>query len=490
MSDEQGKKSFVFSGETSLPEKTSLVASIWYEGQERLETRSYSIVQKGKFSFHYGPVLKPFPSGKYVWKIQKNASSEILYEKIYYQGSFAQKQKEIREEMSFWESWLNDIVAYKAFLEKHNREILPKKSPQTTEEQKQRLNEIYIRFYKLESQLKERKSEYSLPRFEDGYWKGFSLLEDLAKYRDVNVLRYINHFSISWESLPANAKKIPDIQDYRAEFQKYEAILPKQIIAIQKSLPLPANITEKELEEDIFWLNQIFKDLTIESQQAQKNFHAEQWRIAIQGIEEEIENFGLRVGDYESTLLSSLYPFLLDDLKALYENIKAIANFYKTKLPQKDAAQKAPIEANIEKLRTTIQKILDAINSKKIKEKEAREIAWKSMQKSISSLPVLHEEAQRGLKIVSLQEFLPWLEIYKAQKVRAEQDLTVGKAFFSDLYILSIRTLVWMDSRLEFHRKILEGKLSQDDQKIKIHLKKIDMQILLLLEHIQKEAVK
>lgn len=63
LSDEQGKKSFVFSGETSLPEKTSLVASIWYEGQERLETRSYSIVQKGKFSFHYGPVLKPFPSG-------------------------------------------------------------------------------------------------------------------------------------------------------------------------------------------------------------------------------------------------------------------------------------------------------------------------------------------------------------------------------------------------------------------------------------------
>lgn len=489
----------ILAGECDLPDKTALLGSIWFEDQERIETRSHQTVKKGKFIFSYGPFVGLLPAGKYVWKVQSDSFAKYTcfpHEKVYYHRSFQQKQSEIRAEMLFWQKWLEEIQVYQDSLKKSYLEICQEKNKNNLEKIRQHIQDAYSDFRRLENQIKQKQDVF--PRFPEPLWKATSILQTISQYLDTTALRIFLYFSMPIEkNFSELLKKIPDPVSQTLELKKLEAKTSGEISSLHKSLPLPSNLKEKELQEDLLWLNEIFKNLTTEYNQSQKKFYKEQWQIAMKAWQEEIENYGFRIQDYSLSPLALQYPELLEDLKTLHENIKNIAILYnediyrKAKLPLPGARKaSATIEKSLEALRSTMQKLLKQLEQQKSQEEYAREKAWKEMHKGIALLTTLQEDLQKGLQISKTQDFILWRSQYKKSQEQASAYFQKARPFFKDLYVLCNRNLVWIDSRLDFHKKILEGTISQEDQKIKIHIKKVDMQIQMLLLHIQKEAEK
>ena len=496
---EPGKKTLFCSGETTLPEQISLTGSLWYEGQERREAISHNIIKKGKFVFQYGPLLKPLPAGKYVWKIQSRAGraySCLPHEKVYYHGSLLQKQKEVRDQLLFWEKLLEELKAYPDSLKKQKEALLKEKQKIENQSIQKALQQFYIDFRKLESRIKEKQEEYAFPRFENAFWKVSSLLQYMARYRDMIALQILVEFKLPLQkSFSEIFQKFPDTKLQNQEIRYYEEVLAKEFVVLANSLPLNANIKEKELEADILSINRIFKNLNLEYQKAQQNFQPEKWNPAISSLEEEIEVFLTRIQDYQASSLVSKYPGILENLRKLHENIKNLAIHYnkelhrKANLSLKETAKATETkEKSITNSHAAMQNLLKIIEQHKTKEQETKEKARQEMNKGISLLQSLYEEAQKALKIEQLQDFLSWCEEYKKKQEDLSLCLEKIESFSPGVYSSSKKILFMLQDRVEFQKKILKGQLSEE--KYKIQFKETELQIALLLRSIQKELQK
>ena len=478
---------WVLQGKSDLPESTNLVSVLLYEKEEIPYSRQYKPLYQGKFFFDYQAFHKKMPAGQYSWQVaslQAEEGKAIFFEENFYYRTPYEKRKEIREEMLFFINFFAEIREYIVRLKESSKALLEKKQDNTMakvwleEIQKNRLS-ILEKWEKKTEQEAFSRSQEILRQVQDS-------LQNLQKLSQLITLRILIHYDLSLSTSYMSLKKnYPTEKDQKKNEEKSEKqirILARQVLSC---FPLPGNLTQEDLEQDIVWFNTWFKNLATEYQKAYKNFNSVQWDKKASLALEEIDIFQLCARDYEQSPLNKKYPSLSSPLKSLSQNAKSLLDEYTKQLHQKEKAQTSVSEEIVKNLRKDMESLLQLIQKERQESLFIKEKAAQEAQRCFVLLEKHYIEIQETLNSQDIKEFVSKESYHKAQHQSFLEQILVWQPYLPNHYLSLRKASISLMTRLEFHRYVLQGKLSIHSPQIKSQLKEMDIEIALLMHQIK-----
>ncbi len=494
----QSTEKWTLQGKSDLPELANLVAVLVYEKEEVPESRQYKQLHQGKFSFDYAIKNKKMPAGQYSWQVASLQAWEgktIFSEELFYYKNPYEKRKEIRQEMLFWVNFLAELQEYVRSLKEKGRSLLQKK--EDSRNIRLFLEEIARKRLEIAEKWQKKIGSEAFPRSQKIQRQSQDLLQNVQKFSNMMALRLLLGYNLSLPPLYMQLKQSsPTEQEQKKAQERQEKqirTLSRQILA---GFPLPERLGSKELEEDILWFNSLFKNIATEYQKSSKSFALKQWEQKTAPFLEEIEGIALCAEDYGQSPLTPKYPSLASSVKALHQSFKILIEAYTKELLQKE---KMPVPSSlsatpsialvVKTLRENMENLLQIIQKEKDNATAYKENAEKQVSDCFSMLKKQYEEIQETCKIQQKEEFFLKESYHKTQHQNFLQKILTWQPYFPEDYLALRKASLWLITRLEFQRQILEGKLSHNTQ-TKAQLKEMDLEIALFIHQIQKNLEK
>lgn len=486
--DHSGKIIWTLKGKTTLPKGTHLYAFIKFEENLIPRTTVYRIVTSSDILFTFGPFNHQLPSGEYSVEVHTRFTTMegMPYKHNLFHGRRALQYKERKQE----ENEYYQLLKLMASTIKEWQE----KSQDLMQDKKKNINIIRTECLQIVQNYTNMQKEW---------YKNTNVIchyPDLRTYSNQycnTVLHYfkfllVDVFHVHKIPIPQSYLEIPSQQKERMELiQRYERQMQNIVNLIKKNMPSPQKLTFIELEKDIVWGNEIYRQMIESYKKHNENFQKEKLDEEHAIFIEELATLQTRVEEYKESPLWKKYskefarfPIILTLLNQVRENHLSL--LYQKNRVAINKKVTSSLNSLAEELRVNFLILLEIPSQEKQKLQKEQEKQEKLIQSIFDNALQLHTNLQQGLKIKTMKDFNQWTSKWEQDKknlftdcyniTESKKQYRIRRAVRNLCNSMNQRIEIYQDTLSNQNQKnklLMQVKMRQADRKVKKYLQEL-----------------
>jgi len=467
------------SGPTTLPLGTQFIYQLKFENQVLPNTVSCRILKRHNLKLEYALQIKKIPAGEYSFEILPRFEEVkgLPYKHTFYYGTPTQHFRQQTQERKNAEDLLSKSQEQITICQQYYQSYTTSK---TKQQKKDNIDQICIGWLK---SLQEIQKKWNDTTYFICYYP--RLQNSIRQYSSV-VTQYVTALSAILLLQNKNKKDV-ELTDAKNAFENLKNNLQISEKQLVQNIPTPDKLTIQDLDQDIQWMNQLYRKIIKTYQDNIKQIKYKDLQANLQEILEECDALHDRTLEYNSSPLKKKYSNLqlfsniAEDLKNL--SIEYIVLLSKKQRMHFHLKSKTNPDQILQRLRKNVLLLIEIPQQEKSIKQQQIQKQQEEKKALLEKIIELNDELKKGLESKK-SYFQSHLSQWRNQLHAISEKNSEFNALDKDLKNKIITFCSTYLKRLDLQNKILDNSSLKKEILTQIQIRQWEREIRTIISQL------